>query len=682
MTGRRASSRDARRRAARRSVFRQTTTPRDPRNRLIVLLVLFAMVGAGFVALLVDLQAVRSDALRSLGEDQRTRTRELAGYRGRILDRGGFVLAASTPSHRVEADPTMVVDPAATAALLAPLLGIDAATLTRELTPETGNDRYALLARTVPESAVTGIQDLRGGEATGDQMIGVFIRPEEDRIYPASELAVPIVGRVDPDERGIYGVESQYDEVMTGIPGEEEFERSRFGSISVSDWKVDPATAGYDVILAIDHRIQFIAEEALKRQCEQTGAAGATAVLTDPGSGEILAMAGVSRDDETGRCEVPRHNAALVWSFEPGSVLKTITMAAAIEELGYTGETLVDVPPRVTIGGRSFADHPSHAGAPYPVAQILADSMNVGTVMIAQNLGPTQVHSYLTRFGFGQPTGIGFQGESAGALRPTEDWYGSDAASIPIGYGVTVNATQLAAAYNVVANGGHYRSPILVRSLLAPDGTEHPVDAGPGKPVLTEASAAELTELLVGVVESGTGRSAAIDGYTVAGKTGTAWKAFEGDDGQLTYGEADERRYVATFAGFVPADDPRLSMVVVIDEPTTQFYASSVAAPVFAEVAEYALRILGVAPEPQILAAGTRVRGTPAPAGDQPAADEPAADEPAADEPAADESAADESADESASGDPATSDEAAAGQTTSSGQTAGTEGSPSTMIGR
>lgn len=575
------------------------------------------MIGAGFVALLVDLQAIRSDDLRSLGEDQRTRTRQLAGYRGRILDRGGFVLAASTPSSQVVADPTMVEDPSATAALLAPLLGIEAATLTEELTPDSESDRYALLARTVPDEAVTGIKELASNSATSDRMVGIFPRPEEDRVYPAGELALPLVGRVDPEEQGIYGVERQYDEIMTGVPGEEEFERSRFGSISVTDWKVNPATAGYDVILAIDNRIQFVAEEALRAQCEETGASGATAVITDPRTGEILAMAGVSRSGETGLCEVPKHNAALVWTFEPGSVLKTITMAAAIEELGYNSDTLVEVPAQVRIGGRDFTDHPAHAGAPYPVAQILSDSMNVGTVMVAQNVGPTQVHAYLNRFGFGQGTGIAFEGESTGTLRDPSEWFGSDAASIPIGYGITVNATQLAAAYNVVANGGHYHSPILVRSLLDPEGTEHPIDSGPGKPVISQATAAELTEMLVGVVENGTGKSASIPGYTVAGKTGTAWKAFDDGTGGLTYGSNDDRRYVATFAGFVPANDPELSIVVVIDEPSTNFYASAVAAPVFADVGEYALRILGIAPNQVIPSTGAPVRGTPAPAAGQ-----------------------------------------------------------------
>lgn len=617
MTKRRASSRDARRRAVRRNVFRRTTKPRDPRNRLVIVLIVFAMVGAGFVALLVDLQAVRPEELRSIGEDQRAGRRELAGYRGRIVDRDGFVLAASTPSHRIEADPTMVDDPAATATMLAPLLGIESAELAKELEGESDKDRYALLARTVPEDVIVGVQELRESAESSEKMVGIFVRPEEARIYPADELATAIVGRVDPDEVGIYGVEQQYDDLMTGIPGEEAYERSRFGSISVTDWTVNPATAGYDVVLSIDHRLQFVTEEALKKQCEETGAASATAVLTDPQTGEILAMAGVDRDDETGRCELPIYNPALVTTFEPGSVLKTFTMAAAIEEMGYTRDTAIDVPPRVTIGGREFVDHPAHAGAPYPLSQILSDSMNVGTVLVAQNLGPTQVHAYLGRFGFGQTTGIDFKGEAAGTLRPIDEWYGSDAASVPIGYGITVNATQLAAAYNVVANGGQYRNPVLVRSLLAPDGTQYPVNPGPAKPVISEATAAEVTELLAGVVENGTGRSAAIPGYRVAGKTGTAWKLFENSAGKWTYGEDNDRRYVATFAGFVPAGDPRLSMVVVIDEPQGQFYASSVAAPVFAEVGEYALRILGVVPDQPSLADGSRVRAVPAPAAEQ-----------------------------------------------------------------
>jgi cell division protein FtsI (penicillin-binding protein 3) len=589
--------------------------PTDPRNRLLVLLLVFAMVGAGFVAYLVDLQAIRADGLRTKGEAQRVTTRQLAGYRGSVIDRTGFVLAASTPSHRVVADPTMVDNPSATATLLAPVLGRDVSALAEELTADSPSDRYALLSRLVSDDGVERIRGLMSDGDTAGRMVGVFVRAEEARVYPADELARPIVGEVDPDERGIFGVEAQYDDIMTGIPGEEQFESSRFGSISAADWKIDPATAGYDVILAIDHRIQYVAEEAIRAQCEATGAAGAIAVVTEPATGEILAMAGVSRDAETDTCEIPDHNAALVWSFEPGSVLKTVTMAAAIEELGWDRNTEIEVPPRVVVGGVPYLDHPAHPAAPYPLAQILARSMNVGTIQTAQAVGPAQVWAYLDRFGFGQPTGIGFEGETSGQLRDLDDWWGSDAASIPIGQGVSVNATQLAAAYNVVANDGLYRSPVLVRTLRGPDGTEHHVDVGEPRPIISQRTAAELNAMLVGVVEDGTGKPAAIPGYTVAGKTGTAWKAYDDGSGNFGYGAPGERRYVATFAGFAPAEDPRISVVVVIDEPSNGgTTASAVAAPVFAEIGEYALRVLGVIPEITVTDGDGPVRATPAPA--------------------------------------------------------------------
>ena len=600
-------------------MFRRTTKPRDPRNRLFVLLIVFAMIGAGFVALLVDLQAVssdRSELLRSIGENQRNATRPLAAYRGSIVDRQGFVFAASTPSHQLIADPSLIENPSETAELLAPVLDLDSVELTGTLTPESENDRYALISRNVGEDAVLGIRDLRDDSGTSTNMTGLFIRPEEDRVYPAGDLATPIVGRVDPDEVGIFGIEALFNEQMTGVPGEEEFESSRFGSISVADWSVNPATAGFDVVLSLDHRIQFVAEDALRRQCEATGAQGATAVMSDPQTGEILAMAGVVRDAESGECVVPRHNPALVWSFEPGSVMKTITMAAAIEELDFTGDTLIEVPPRVEIGGVSFVDRPPHPGAPYPISQILADSMNVGTIRVAQELGPAQVHNYLTRFGFGSTTAIGFAGETSGSVRSIDDWFGADAGSIPIGQGVTVNATQLVAAYSAVANGGHYHDPILVSSLVAPDGTEHPVQTAPSKPVVSQATAEELSRLLVGVVEDGTGQNAAIAGYEVAGKTGTAWKIFEDDNGVTGYGTDQNRRYVSTFAGFAPASDPAISLVVVIDEPVTEWAASAVAAPVFAEIGEYALRILEVTPDQPTVSSGSRVRAAPAPGAD------------------------------------------------------------------
>ncbi|MGF1597402.1 MAG: peptidoglycan D,D-transpeptidase FtsI family protein [Acidimicrobiales bacterium] len=609
MTQARASARAAKRR----TTFRRTTKPRDPRNRLIALLAVFVIIGAGFVALLVDLQTVRADRYRSLGEDQRTRTRQIAGYRGGVLDRNGFVLAASTPSHQIVADPTLVADPAGTAILLGPILGIDSATLTEQLTPDSETDRFSLLARSVDDEAVTRIQGLETGD--DDALVGIFVLPEENRVYPAGELANAIVGRVDPDEQGITGVELQYNEVMTGIPGTEQFERGRFGSISVGDWKVDPATAGYDITLTIDHRIQYVAEQTLIDHCDATGAAGATAVVGDPHTGEVLAMAAVRRDDETGDCAVAGYNAALIDTFEPGSVMKPIVVAAATEELGYTADTLVEVPNRIVVGGKGFADHPSHPIAPYPISQIIANSMNVGTILVAQRLSADTVYDYMRAFGVGHPTGLDFAGESNGALRHPDEWWGSDYGSIPIGQGLTVNATQLLLVYNVFASGGMFVQPTLVRSMEAADGNIHSAALPDQRRIVSEDTAAEVTRSLRAVVEVGTGTNAGVPGYAVAGKTGTAWKVFDDGSGTLGYGSDRNRRYVVSFVGYLPADDPQLTMAVVVDEPQSDWTASAVAAPVFAEIAEYATRLLEIPPGSPAGMAVTpegRVRSLPA----------------------------------------------------------------------
>lgn len=618
MIGRRASSRDEKRRAVRRSRYRRTTKPRDPLNRLVIVLIVFALIGAGYLAVLVDLQVVRPDRYRALGETQRTGVRALPAYRGHIVDRNGFVLASSTPGHQVVADPSQIADARATAALLAPYLGIEAGRLAELLEPESDNDHYELLTRSITDDVATRLEELKQDEEVSETLVGIYVQPEEERIYPGGDLAKPVIGRVDPDERGIYGVESQYDEAMTGIPGEEVFEKARFGSISVGDWKVKPGSAGYDVVLTIDYRVQHVVEQALIEHCAETGAEGATAVLTDPRTSEILAMASVERSVEGaghggsgGDCIIPGKNKALVDTFEPGSVLKPITIAAAAEELGFTADTMIEVPSSITVGGATFTDDPYHPGAPFPVSQIMANSMNVGTIKIAQQVGPGNVHRYQSRFGFGRLTGIGARGEEAGTVREPEEWQGADSASIPIGQGITVTAAQLAAAYNVLANGGLYQNLSLVRSLRSPEGVEYPRNLPPAKPVLSAKTAQTMADILVGVVENGTGKTAAIDGYTVAGKTGTAWKVFE-YDGAFGYGSAGNRRYTATFAGFVPAYDPKLSMVVVVDEPQRGWSASAVAAPVFSEVALYALRILGVPPDTEPTSPDVRVRAEPA----------------------------------------------------------------------
>jgi cell division protein FtsI (penicillin-binding protein 3) len=577
-----------------------------------MLLAGFGLAGLALFAALADLQAVRPERFRALGEDQRLRTVPLIAPRGSVLDRGGFVLAMSARSHQVVADPTMVTDPAATAAVLGPVLGLDPAELAGELVPEHPRHRYQRLARHLDDDTAARLAELF--ERHRDLMVGIFVRPDEKRVNPAGRLAANLVGRTDPDQYGVSGIEAMYDGVLAGTDGSETFERGRFGSISVGERIVRPPDAGSDVVLSIDHRLQYVVDQSLIEHCEAVQANGASAALSDPRTGELLALSSVVRDDE-GRCVVPGSNRALIDTFEPGSVLKLVTTAAAVELLGLSADSPVPVPRSVPVGDKTFQDlHPLPAGD-HPMWRVFAESSNVGTIGLALRVGPEELYRYLTVFGFGAPTGIDFRGESTGTLRPPGDWWGSDLGSIAIGQGVTVNVVQLLAAYNIVANDGLYVAPTLVRAVVDADGERHP-SPQPARRVISEQAADELTRMLTSVVVNGTGRAAAIAGYDVAGKTGTAWKAVENADGVKRYvDDQGERHYVVTFAGFVPADQPQLSMVVMVDEPRIGTTASVVAAPVFADIVSHALRILGIPPtDTGHRIDGGLVRGTPAPA--------------------------------------------------------------------
>ncbi len=588
----------------------RTSHPIDPRRRILVLLAVFSVVSIGFIASLVDLQAFRDDRFRDLGQEQRTRSVSLAGYRGSILDRDGAVLAASTPGQQLVVDPQKVEDPAATAAVLAPVLGVDAATLIEPLTPDSGDDRYGLVAESLDDDGLARFLDLRTMESTAELVAGVTVEPVEERIYPADRLARPIIGKVD----GGYGMEWQFDEALQGQAGVDRHERSVFGIISVGERSVEPASTGDDVSLTIDQNIQYVVEEALIAHCQETLARSAEAVVSNPQTGEILAMATVVRT-EAGDCVVPIFNAPLVFGFEPGSVIKMVTAAAAVEDLGFTSDTTFDVPNSITVADYEFEEPHEHPVAPYPVEQIIAQSMNVGTIMMAQQVGAERLSHYLEAFGFGQETGLGWKDENFGRVRPAGEWFGSDYGSIPIGQGMTVNTVQLAMAYNTIANDGVYLAPKLIRSITSHDGTEREQPAQESRRVISDESADEVTKMLTAVVDPdgiGTGRAAAVPGYTVAGKTGTAWKVFEDEAGDVGYGVPGNRRYIVTFAGFLPANDPQLSIVVVVDEPQTHTTAGLVAAPVFADIAHYVVRIMGIAPEHGTLDDGEVVRGTPA----------------------------------------------------------------------
>lgn len=591
----------------------RTTPEPDVRRRLLALLGAFILVAAALVGVLFDLQTLRPDRYRALGEDQRLRTVELAGYRGSFLDRNGFVLASSTPGREVVVDPTMFDDPAAAAGLLAPALGLDPNELAVRLTPSNENDRYELLLRTSDDATIEHISDVLQADrdsGTDRLLAGVFLRSEEARVYPAGTLARTVVGRVDDFEQGVTGLESEFNDILQGSPGQETTERGIFGSIAGGFWEVDPAEKGYDLVLTIDHRIQFITEQALIEHCYETDAERAQAIVSHPATGEILAMANVIRQED-GQCVVPGYNAAIQDTFEPGSVLKILAAAAAIEELGWNPDTMIDVPNSVTVGDYEFFEHAGHVPAQYPMSQIMAESMNVGTIQLANAVGPEVLHDYYEAFGFAQFTGLGLEAETRGRVADWEDWQGSDFGSIAIGQGVTANTVQIMAAYNTLANDGLYVAPRLVREVVDADGVSSELQAQEARRVVSPETANAVTEMLVGVVDDGTGTAAGVPQYRVAGKTGTAWKVFDDGSGVLSYGSDGNRRYVMSFAGFLPADDPQISIVVTVDEPNTGRNAGIVAAPVFADIAQYALRILAIPPTHPVTSTDL-IRGTPA----------------------------------------------------------------------
>ena len=592
---------------------RLTTPVPDTRRRMLGLLIGFVLVGVALVGVLADLQTVRPDRYRNLGEDQRTRTRELAGFRGSLVDRHGFVLAASTPGKELVADPTLVRDPVAAAAAIAPILRVDPDELARRLVPDHDNDRYELLVQTSDEDLIQHLGEIKSADSAmgaNGVLQGVFLQAEEARVYPAGDLARSVVGGVDAWEQGIFGLEAQFNEVMQGSPGTETSERGLFGSIAGGFWEVEPASKGYDLVLTLDHRIQYVTELALIEHCEDLSANSAQAVVSDPRTGEILAMANVVRQSN-GACVVPKYNAPLVETFEPGSVLKVLTAAAAVEELGLTGDTLVDVPNSVEVGDFTFNEHLGHVAAAYPLSQVIADSMNVGTIKLALAVGPETLRDYYGRFGFAQYTGLDWAGEARGTV--ADAWYSSELGSVALGLGVTVNTVQIMSAYNALANDGMYVAPRLVRAALGTDGLEYDLEPQQANRVVSANTANEVTEMLVDVVEVGTGTEASVDGYRVAGKTGTAWKVFADENGDLSYGSDGNRRYVLSFAGFLPAEDPQISIVVSVDEPRVAGSAGLVAAPVFADIAQYALRILAVPPAGSTAVSAESVRAAPAP---------------------------------------------------------------------
>jgi cell division protein FtsI (penicillin-binding protein 3) len=557
------------------------------RRRLVGVVVLLLLSFTAIVVRLVQVQVVDPGTYVAFGASQRFQDVKLPADRGSIFDRNGSDLAISIPQRTVWADPRLIDDPAATAAKLGGLLTLDPSATTALTAKLAIKKAFTYVERRVSDQVADAVEKAA--------LPGIFLLKEPRRFTPAGDLARSVLGQVGVDNEGLSGLELQYDRSLTGAPGELKVERDPDGrTIPAGERQVQPAKRGDDLVLTIDRSMQYETERALAAQILAKHAKGGTAIVSRPGTGEILALASMSTDPETGEVRAIADDTAVTASFEPGSVNKVVTVAAAIEEGLVSPSTQLTVPDTYQVGDHLFSDHDPHPTGQYSVTKILTDSSNIGTIKIAQQLGADRLDSYLRRFGFGQKTSLGLPYEAAGILLPRKEYNATSMGSIPIGQGIAVTAIQMLEAYNVIANDGVYVPPKLVLDTVDHAGVRHPVDSGAGHRVVSSSTAQQVRDMLANVVTEGTGSRGGISGYTVAGKTGTARKP---DPVRGGYEDANgQYHYVATFAGFVPAERPELSIIVVIDEPTGDIYGGSVAAPVFADLAQYGLRAFHIPP--------------------------------------------------------------------------------------
>lgn len=572
-----------------------STSAHKPRRRLLCLLVVLVLA---FVAVIVRLAAVQGPGGRRfalVGRAQRLRTATLPAPRGAILDRNGEALAISSLLRTVWADPQEVRDPAGAAHALAPLLQLDEPGIRAKLTSSGG---FVYLARKVDNPVADKVAALH--------LPGISLLEEPTRITPAGTMAAPVLGQVGLDDKGLSGLELQYEKQLAGTPGQLVVEKDPAGrDIAAGIHELKAAAPGQEFVLTLDRSLQYETERALSAQIVASQAKAGIAIFMDPQTGEVLSMASLTAGTGGAPPGPTPDNAAVTHVYEPGSVNKMVTVAGAIEDGTIRPTDTFVVPDQLAMAGSTFHDAEPHGTETMPVNRIVADSSNVGTIMIAKRQGKERIDHYIRAFGLADRTNLNFPGESGGLLPKPADWSGPSIATVPIGQGVAVTALQMLVAYNSIANGGVQVPPILAKRVVDAGGKAHDVRPPAPRRVVSEATARAVVPMLQEVVADGTGTAAAVPGFSVAGKTGTAQKVR--DDG-VGYKDG---AYVATFAGFLPAESPRLSAIVVLDEPTPIF-GGLVSAPVFSQLAGFAARLLRIPPDAASVAMGA-VTPTPVP---------------------------------------------------------------------
>jgi cell division protein FtsI (penicillin-binding protein 3) len=553
------------------------------RSRLMVAAVVFAAWTAGIEARLLYLQVFQYSEMVARADKQRLNTIVTPARRGDILDRNGRVLAYSVDADSIFADPSEIKDPEQVAAAVCrALVHCDAQERAQIVKNLKRSGQFAYIARKVSPEEEERVRALG--------IKGIGVAKESRRFYPKRELLAHVIGYVGTDNAGLGGLESAYDSLIRGRNGKILLQRDARRNALTSHVERD-ATAGATLELSIDQYLQNIAERELEAGVREFGAAAGSVVIMDPNSGEILAMASAPSFNPNVYDRSPeghRRNRAIQDLYEPGSTFKVVTAAAALEEGLITPDDMIDVSAgKIVIGSRKPI-YDVHRYGVLSFTSVIVKSSNVGAIKVGLRLGPERLSRYVSRFGFGHPIVSDFRGENPGIVWEPTKLDNSAVASVSMGYQVGVTPVQMAAAVSSVANGGTLYEPHVVRATVK-DGQRATVAPKALRRTISERTAGQLTAIMEAVVEEGTAKKAQIEGYTIAGKTGTAHKVI---DGRYSASE-----YNASFVGFLPSRKPALTIVVVIDSPHGSGYMGGVvAAPIFKRIAEASLRHLGIAP--------------------------------------------------------------------------------------
>lgn len=552
-----------------------------------------------FVIRLIDVQIVNSAPLAQQALELRLVTATHTPPRADIVDRNGVVLATSVDRYhlavnqvklstwrKVEDGVVKAEGPLDAARILAPILGMSESELAAKLV---GDKTYVYILKNITPEMRALIQ--------AERISGIEFEPTSERIYPNGAIGGNVIGFMGGREDkigiwGLAGVERAYEELLMGTPGSSTYERSRYGGVIPTGVREsEAAVPGTTVQLTLDRDIQYQAQEILQKHLGLTGARQGVIVVTDAVTGEVLALADSGSVDPNNPGDTPaanRGSRAVSDVFEPGSTAKVITMAAALEEGVATPESRYIAPYQYTTeNNQTFRDSHEHADQKLTLAGVLVSSSNTGTIQIGQLLSDQTRYDYMRAFGLGTPTGVGLPGESGGILHPWEKWDGRTKYATMYGQGVSSTALQTAQVYQTIANGGVRVPPTIIKNFVGPDGTLTEPERGEAERVVSEDTAKELMLMLEQVTQEGTGRLARIDGYRVAGKTGTA---------QAADGQGGLTSIVASFVGIAPADDPRIVVTVILYDPKSSIWGGDVAAPVFKEIATFALQSLRVPP--------------------------------------------------------------------------------------